>query len=242
LKIFWQKKIQRLRLSKQTWPVHLRIKDQTARISDQNKQLEEAHSKLKEAGIRYEHEIKGLKDKVKAKAEKSSKLSKALKMLRDTCSGFVARCSLRLREIFSSVGAISEEEKYSADDILKALEFVEKEINEFDKVMEGHEDFCALLVARGIANIFAKARCKHLRDVNKPIFAISPTDIKSIPCEARSVGNRFITQIWRKATENWLQTKLELFLTKYKIMSLVFDLYFSLFQNAKTLCLINFSG
>jgi predicted nucleic acid-binding Zn-ribbon protein len=100
---------------------HLRIKDQTTRISDQNKQLEEAHSNLKGVGIRYEHEVKGLKDKVKAEAEKSSKLSETLKMLRDTCSGFAARCSLRLCKIFSLVGAISGEEKHSADDIPKAL-------------------------------------------------------------------------------------------------------------------------
>jgi hypothetical protein len=64
--------------------------------------------------------------------------------------------------------------------------------------MEGHGDFCALVAARGIANIFTKARCKHLRDVNKPTFAISPIDIKNIPSEARSVGNRFITQICAK--------------------------------------------
>jgi hypothetical protein len=119
-------------------------------------------------------------------------------MLRDTCSSFAARCSLRLREIFSSVGAILGEEKYSTDDIPKALEFVEKEINEFDEVMEGHRDFCALVAARGTANIFAKARCKNLRDINKPIFTISPAVIKSIPSKARSVGNRFITQIWAK--------------------------------------------
>jgi outer membrane protein TolC len=49
---------------------HLRIKDQTVRISDQDKQLEEAHSKLKEAENRYEHDVKGLKDKVKVEAEK----------------------------------------------------------------------------------------------------------------------------------------------------------------------------
>jgi chromosome segregation ATPase len=174
---------------------HLRIKDQATRISDQNKQLEKAHSNLKEAGIRYEHEVKGLKDKVKAEVEKSSKLSEALKMLRDTCSGFVARCSLHLREIFSSVGAMSGEEKYSTDDIPKALEFVEKEINEFNEVMEGHRDFCALVSARGTTNIIAKAGCKHLRDVNKPTFTISPADLENIPSEARSVGNRFITQI-----------------------------------------------
>jgi hypothetical protein len=78
------------------------------------------------------------------------------------------------------------------------LEFVEKEINEFDEVMEGHGDFCALVAARRTANIFAKTGCKHLIDVNKPTFAISPADIKNISSEARSVGNRFVTQIWAK--------------------------------------------
>jgi chromosome segregation ATPase len=105
---------------------HLRIKDQAARISDQDKQLEEVHSKLKEAKNRYEHEVRSLKDKIKAKAEKHSKLSEALMLLWEACSGFAARCSTRLCEIFSSVGAILGEKNYSAEDIPKALDFVEK--------------------------------------------------------------------------------------------------------------------
>lgn len=64
--------------------------------------------------------------------------------------------------------------------------------------MEGHGDFCALVVARGTTNFFAKAGCKHLRDINKPKFAISPADLTNILAEARSIGNRFITQIWAK--------------------------------------------
>jgi hypothetical protein len=60
-------------------------------------------------------------------------------------------------------------------------------------VIEGHGDFCALVADRGIANIFAEAGCKHLRHVNKPTFAISLADIKIIPSEARSVGNRLST-------------------------------------------------
>jgi hypothetical protein len=95
-----------LRLPKQTWSAHLQIKDQTARIPNQNKQLEEAHSNLKEARIRYEHEVNGLKVKVKAEAEKSSKLPEALTMLRGTYSSFATRCSLRLREMLSAVRAI----------------------------------------------------------------------------------------------------------------------------------------
>jgi hypothetical protein len=62
-------------------------------------------------------------------------------MFRDTCSGFATQCSLRLREIFNSVGAMLGKANYSADDIPKALEFVENEINEFDEVMVGMEIF-----------------------------------------------------------------------------------------------------
>jgi hypothetical protein len=46
---------------------------------------------------------------------------------------------------------------------LKALEFVEKDINDFDEVMVGHVEFCALVAARGTAAIFAKAGCSHLK-------------------------------------------------------------------------------
>jgi predicted nucleic acid-binding Zn-ribbon protein len=84
----------------------LRIKDQAARICDQDKELEKVHSKLKEAENRYEHEVRSLKNKIEAEAEKSSKLSEALMLLRETCSGFVARWSTRLREIFNSVGGV----------------------------------------------------------------------------------------------------------------------------------------
>jgi hypothetical protein len=65
----------------------------------------------------------------------------------------------------------------------------------------------ALVVARGTANIFAKARCKHLGDVNKPTFAFFPADFTNIPAEARSIGNRFITQIWSKGGQEATRDK-----------------------------------
>jgi hypothetical protein len=34
--------------------------------------------------------------------------------------------------------------------------------------------------------------------MNKPNFSLSPSDLVNIPGEARSTGNRFITQIWAK--------------------------------------------
>jgi hypothetical protein len=42
-------------------------------------------------------------------------------------------------------------------------------------------------------------RCfQHLKTVNKSTFSLSSSDLVDIPGEARSVGNRFITQIWTK--------------------------------------------
>jgi hypothetical protein len=78
---------------------------------------------------------------------------------------------------------------------------VEKEVNDFDEVMIGYDDFCALVAARGTAAIFAKARCNHLKSINKPTLSISLADLDNIPGEARSVGNRFVTHIWTKGDQ-----------------------------------------
>jgi hypothetical protein len=118
---------------------------------------------FKDTISRYEVKAEELKQKVEAKVEKSSKLSEAFRVLQDTCFGFAIQCSSRLREIFNSVEVVSEDANHSTDNILKALEFVEKEINDFDEVMVGYGEFCALVAARGTAAIFAKAGCSHLK-------------------------------------------------------------------------------
>jgi hypothetical protein len=50
----------------------------------------------------------------------------------------------------------------------------------------------------GTAAAFLKAGCTHAKTVNRPTFSLSPIDLIDIPSEARSIGNRFITQIWAK--------------------------------------------
>jgi hypothetical protein len=59
-------------------------------------------------------------------------------------------------------------------------------------------NFCALLASRGTAAAFLKAGCTHEKIVNRPTFSLSSTDLVDIPSEARSIGSRFITQIWAK--------------------------------------------
>jgi hypothetical protein len=131
---------------------------------------------------------------IKAEAEKNLKLSETLKALRDKCFSFVTQCTAWLK-IFNSVGAMSEEANLSVEDIPGALGCFEKEIDVLDEVIIGHGNFCALVASHGTTSAFAKAGCNHVRTVNKPTFSLSPSDLVNIPAEARSVGNKFITQI-----------------------------------------------
>jgi hypothetical protein len=104
----------------------------------------------------------------------------------------------RLKRVFSSGGASSEEFTPSAEDIPNTFEHIEGKVEALDEVIAGHGGFCALLASRGTAVAFMKAGCTHGKTVNKPTFSLSPTDLVDIPSEARSIGNRFITQIWAK--------------------------------------------
>jgi hypothetical protein len=101
----------------------------------------------------------------------------------------------RLKGIFNSVGAASEEVTPSIEDIPIALEHIKNEVEALDEVITGHRDFCALVASRGTATAFMKVGCNHVRAINIPNFGLSPSDLVDILTEAQSIGNRFITQI-----------------------------------------------
>jgi hypothetical protein len=163
-----------------------------------SKELKETKTILEENTSRFSHESETLNMKIKAKSDKSFKLSETLKALRDRCFDFATQCSARLKDIFNSIGATSEEANHSVEDIPGAIGWIEKEIDDHDEVIVGHSEFCGLVAARGTTPTFAKAGCNHLKTVNKPTFGLSSLDLVDILAEARSMGNRFITRIWTK--------------------------------------------
>jgi hypothetical protein len=85
-----------------------------------------------------------------------------------------------------------------AEDIPRAFNHIKNEVEAIYKVISRHGDFCALVASRGTAAAFMKAGCTHAKTVNKPTFNLSMSDVVDIPAKARSIGNRFITQIWAK--------------------------------------------
>jgi hypothetical protein len=53
-----------------------------------------------------------------------------------------------------------------------------------------------------MAVAFMKASCTHENIVNRPNFSLSPANLNDIPGLARSIGNRFVTQIWAKGGQS----------------------------------------
>jgi chromosome segregation ATPase len=142
-----------------------------------SRELDEARATLNDRSERFNREMKELKAKVEAEAEKNAKLSETVKDLQDKCSSFATRCINRLKGIFNSVGATSEEIVPSIKDIPGAFEYIENEVEALDKVITRHEVFCALVASCGTPAIFLKAGCNHARAVNKPNFNLSSSDL-----------------------------------------------------------------
>jgi hypothetical protein len=150
----------------------------------------------------FEQEKKNFEAKLEAEVEKSSNLQKSLKDLQDKCLSFGIRCIQRLKQVFNSVGASSEKFKPSVEDLPGTFDHIEGEVDALNEVIAGHGDLCALLASRGTAVAFTKAGCTHGTIVNRPNFSLSPADLNDIPGLARSIGNRFVTQIWAKGGRN----------------------------------------
>jgi hypothetical protein len=123
-------------------------------------------------------------------------LQKSFKELQEKCLSFGSRCVRRLKDVFHSVGASSAKFTPSSENLPSTLEYIEGEVDALDEVIGGHADFCALVASRDTATAFLKAGCTHGNIVNRPNFSLSASDLIDIPSLARSIGNRFMTQIW----------------------------------------------
>jgi chromosome segregation ATPase len=171
------------------------IQAENNRLSEE---LLQTQTTLKGKSESFKQEKKDLQAKYEAEADKNTKLQKSLKDLQNTCLEFGSRCVQRLKGVFSSVGASSEDIAPSTEDISNTFKHIENQVDALDEVIARHGDFYALLASCDTAAAFLKVGCTHAKTVNSPTFNLSPSDLIDIPSEARSIGNRFITQIWAK--------------------------------------------
>jgi hypothetical protein len=167
-------------------------------LAEAQAEIARLNSELSMKSKSFKQEKKDFDAKLEAEVAKSSDLQKSLKELRDKCLNFGNSCVQRLKQVFNSVGASSEKFKPLAKNLPGILDHIEGEVDALDEVIAGHGDFCALLASRGTTVAFMKAGCTHRNIVNRPNFSLSPADLNDIPGLARSIRNRFITQIWAK--------------------------------------------
>jgi hypothetical protein len=171
-------------------------------LAEAQSEITRLNSELSMKSKSFEQEKKDFETKLEAEIEKSLSLQKSLKDLQERCLGFSTRCIQRLRQVFNSVGASSEKFKPSIEDLPGTFDHIEGEVDALDEVIAGHGDFCALLASRGTTVAFMKAGCTHGNIVNRPNFILSPADLDDIRGLARSIKNRFVTQIWAKGGRN----------------------------------------
>jgi hypothetical protein len=171
-------------------------------LAEAQAEIARLNSELSMKSKSFEQDKKDFETKLEAKVEKSSNLQKSLKDLQERCLGFGTRCIQRLKQVFNSVGASSEKFQPSVEDLPGTFDHIEGEVDALDEVIAGHGDFCALLASRGTFVAFMKAGCTHRNIINRPNFSPSPADLDDIPGLARSIGNRFVTQIWAKGGRN----------------------------------------
>jgi hypothetical protein len=167
-------------------------------LAEAQTEIARLNSELLMKSESFEQEKKNFDAKLEAEVEKSLNLQKSLKELQDKCLNFGNRCVQRLKQVFNSVGASSKKFEPSVEDLSSTFEHIEGEVDALDEVIARHSDFCTLLASRGTAVAFMKTGCTHRKIVNRPNFSLSPVDLIDIPSLARSIGNRFITQIWTK--------------------------------------------
>jgi hypothetical protein len=223
-----------------------KIKEQSAAIEKKDFELQttegllaEAEAKITELNTKllsqsenFELEKQKLNAKLEAEVQKSSDLKKLLTCLQDKCLEFSNRCIQRLKQVFYSVGASSESFIPSAEDLPGAFEHIEGEIDDLDKVIAGHGDFCALVASRGTAVAFLKSGCEHGKVTNRPNFSLSPTNLDNIPNLARSIANRFIKLVWTKGGRSKAgdeaQSHLKPVTKSYLMLTFSFELEFCL--------------
>jgi chromosome segregation ATPase len=164
-------------------------------LSEAQAKITRLNSELLLKSESFKQEKKNFDAKLATEVEKSSNLQKSLKELQDKCLNFGNRCVQWLKQVFNSVGASSEKYEPSVEDLSSTFEHIEGEVEVLDEVIAGHGDFCALLASCGTTVAFMKASCTHGKIVNRPNFSLSPADLTDISSLARSIRNRFITQI-----------------------------------------------
>jgi Ribonuclease G/E len=99
-------------------------------------------------------------------------------------------CVKKIRTSFASVGAFSSEENFIRGDPEGPIGWISHEAEAFEEVLNSRGDICAFSGARGIATIFERKGCDHVKSLAQSEATLSSEDIKDPSVEASLVGGK----------------------------------------------------
>lgn len=98
--------------------------------------------------------------------------------------------------MFINIGAFSSEGEFVCGDAVKAVKWIECEVEAFDEVLTSQGDFCSCVSAWRTVSLLEKVGCDHVKSVIPPDFKVSVSDINDPSAEAVELGRKFYADIW----------------------------------------------
>jgi hypothetical protein len=105
-------------------------------------------------------------------------------------------CVKNLKNSFAKVGAYSSEENFVRGDPEGVIEWIGREAEAFDEILNDRRDICAFSGARGVTSILEKAGCEHVKAAAQAKAAFSLNDMKDPSTEATLMGGKFFSNVW----------------------------------------------
>jgi hypothetical protein len=161
---------------------------QKAEVEDLRRQLAEAKENCALAQANQE-----ISEYWKNKLEKNIE---ELHESKEKCFEKSLDCVKKLKTNFSKVGAYSSEENFIRGDPEGVIEWISREAEAFEEILNGRWDICAFSGARGISAILEKAGCDHVKAIAQAEVAFSLDDTKDPSAEATLVGGKFYSDVW----------------------------------------------
>jgi hypothetical protein len=85
-----------------------------------------------------------------------------LRSSKKRCYDKSIECVKKIKSSFASVGAFSSEENFTRGNPEGPIEWISREAEAFEEILNSRGDICAFSGARGIVTILEKKGCEHV--------------------------------------------------------------------------------
>jgi chromosome segregation ATPase len=160
---------------------------QKVEVEDLRKQLAEAKENCEVAKASQE-----ISEWWKARLEKNIE---ELHESKERCFEKSLDCVKNLKTSFAKVGAYSSEENFIRGNPEGVIEWISREVEAFEEILNDRGDICAFSGASGVAAILEKAGCEHVKAVAQAEAAFSLNDMKDPSAEATLMGGKFYSDV-----------------------------------------------